>query len=940
MENTMISQDLTEYAETTYQKRLPFFGRRRKGIEQAMENLPPGEQPLMKFLYGTMPLSDVGTYDFSVFHAYVSHALYLLDTMAWCKELPEEIFLHYVLYHRINSEAIEDCRSFFFRQLLPRIQGLPPIEAALTINYWCAENGSYESSDSRTISPLTMYRSGKGRCGEESVFAVTAFRSVGIPARQVYTPRWAHCDDNHAWVEIYVEGAWHFLGACEPEEVLDKGWFSHASSRALLVHTLTFSPWPAQTPSPSYSFDRENECLGQENPYLDRENLHLDQENKYLDCENSYTNQETEYIGREGQIAYYNRTAFYAKTRKLTIIIQDETGKPIPRARVLVEIFNMAEYSSAASLLTDEQGKTEITLGMGTVHLHAEKDGCWAETLVSVEDTGQVLLNLPLSRFWNYKENTISSSENAVSGWKTFTIQAPSDFPMHQAILSPQQKKKNRRRLREAEILRKNRICGYYQEDLARNYPCETHILRAAAGNFQEIYRFLSRDESADRRALLYHLSPKDYKDARAHLLESHLQQASRFRKSWEQQEKRDIYVRYLLCPRIYLEELSDYRRYIQEYFTKEQKEKFSRNPEAIWSYIRNTIQNHADMDYETLYSTPISCLELSHGHSLSQKILFVAICRTLGIPARLHPVTLEAEWYHQNGFISVTEKKTAPKPALLTLIGTEGCPWQYYQHWTIGQFKGSRFVTLDYTGKSISGEKIELLLSPGTYRLLISSRLPNGNQNAAEYVFTLKSGQHQEISMLSFALEEKDRLVSHQLEDFEVFPQESPKSFPSAPEKSKTTPGLTTEEPKTTPELTTKTTAPCRISSLLKKKTAVLAFLQEGQEPTEHVLNELLEQGNLLFALDTQIIFLLQNRSALENETLQKVFEKFPQIQTVYADFDEAAEPVARRMYLEPEKYPLLAVVRPTMEAIYGNSGYHVGIVELLSQILRCISA
>lgn len=879
MENTMISQHLTEYAETTYQKRLPFFGRRQKRIEQAIDPLSFREQILMKFLYGTMPLSDVGAYDFSVFHAYVSHALHLLDTMAWCKNLPEEIFLHYVLYPRINSEAIEDCRSFFYQQLLPRIEGCRPREAALEINYWCAENGSYESSDGRTISPLTMYRSGKGRCGEESVFAVTAFRSVGIPARQVYTPRWAHCDDNHAWVEVYIDGAWHFLGACEPEEVLDKGWFSHASSRALLVHSLTFSPWPA--------------------------------------CSAAYPhNPKEEYIGREGQIAYYNRTAFYAKTRKLEILIQNEAGIPVPQAQLSVEIFNMAEYSSVAILFTDEQGKAEITLGLGTVHLHAEKNGHWTETIVSVKDTAQVLLCLPDDSVSNR-----STRQHLTNGWKTFTLQAPPDSPVHPVSLTAQQKKDNRERLNHAETLRKNRICGYYQETLAKNYPCETEILQAAAGNFQEIYQFLSKDESSDRRALLHHLSLKDYKDAQAALLESHLEKASRFREQW-QQEKRDIYVRYLLCPRIYLEELTDYRSYIQEYFTKEQKENFSNHPETIWSYILDTIQNHADMDYETLCSTPISCLELSHGHTLSQKILFVAICRTLGIPARLHPVTLEAEWYHQNGFISVTEKKAAPKPARLILTGSEGCPWQYYQHWTIGRLTGSRFTTLDYTGKRINEEKTELLLPPGTYRLLTACRLPNGNQHAAEYVFTLESGQPEEIFMMQSALEEKEMLVSHQIDDFMVIPGQAP------------------EHPQTAFRQETNTAVPCSISSLITKQTAVLAFLQEGQEPTEHVFNELLEQGSLLFALDTQIIFLLQNRNALENKTLHQVLEKFPQIQIAYADFDELAEPIARRMYLEPEKYPLLAVVRPTMEAIYGNSGYHVGIVGLLSQILRCISA
>ena len=36
-----------------------------------------------------------------------------------------------------------------------------------------------------------------------------------IPARQVYTPLWAHTDSNHAWVEAWVDSKWHFPCACE-----------------------------------------------------------------------------------------------------------------------------------------------------------------------------------------------------------------------------------------------------------------------------------------------------------------------------------------------------------------------------------------------------------------------------------------------------------------------------------------------------------------------------------------------------------------------------------------------------------------------------------------------------------------------------------------------------------------------------------------------------
>lgn len=64
-----------------------------------------------------------------------------------------------------------------------------------------------------------------GRCGEQSVFTVTALRAVGIPARQCYTPRWVHTDSNHAWVEAWIDGKWHYMGASEPEAELDVAWF-------------------------------------------------------------------------------------------------------------------------------------------------------------------------------------------------------------------------------------------------------------------------------------------------------------------------------------------------------------------------------------------------------------------------------------------------------------------------------------------------------------------------------------------------------------------------------------------------------------------------------------------------------------------------------------------------------------------------------------------
>lgn len=83
--------------------------------------------------------------------------------------------------------------------LADRDNSLSMHDAIIEANYWNAENVMYQATDSRTISALGAYYSAYGRCGEESAFGVNVYRAIGIPARQIYTPRWAHCDDNHAW---------------------------------------------------------------------------------------------------------------------------------------------------------------------------------------------------------------------------------------------------------------------------------------------------------------------------------------------------------------------------------------------------------------------------------------------------------------------------------------------------------------------------------------------------------------------------------------------------------------------------------------------------------------------------------------------------------------------------------------------------------------------
>ncbi len=838
----MLSQQLKAYAAEHYEARKPYFTALSEDLEKVLAECTEDERTLMQFFYGTMPLRDAGEYDSAVFLGYVRHALWLRENVAWCKELPEDIFVQHVLYYRINSEDITDCRAFFYGQLARRIEGLSLMEAVIEINYWCAEHATYQSTDIRTASPMTLYRCGKGRCGEESTFAVTAYRSVGIPARQVYTPKWAHCDDNHAWVEVYVEGEWHFLGACEPEEVLNRGWFAGPAGRALLIHTRTFSDYGKE--------DGE------------------------------------EYIGREHGVHFFNRTSYYTKTRSFTVTVKDGDGSPVSGASVAFEILNMASYSPAATLFTDEAGQARITLGLGDIQLCAKKGEAAAWKKVSTKQDAVLTL----------EKGALTAGGRTEGLWE-----APVECLLHPGRQTSEQKKRNEERVKEAARLREERLAACFHAEYAREYPQEEEMFRIAGANITELYRFLDRDNNPDRRLMLHHLAVKDYKDLRADVLEDHL--------NCERGElPEEIYAEYLLNPRILMEELTPWRGYIRKYFTQEEKEAFLADPNRIWDYIGRNIDYSPQEDYDTICATPIGCLKMKQGNLRAKMILFVAICRSLGIPARISRRNFRPEYYSQGGFLipdgfaqnGKEERKEAP--AVLKIQVHEGSKWNYFQDWTIARWEGGTFRPLFFREFDPLENTAVLNLESGIYRLVTVQRIPNGNQYLAVEVLHLKSGESRTVLLERHALDVSDMLVHYELEDC---------------------------------TLTDSRGESVRLSALSAGERRLFAFLGVGGEPTEHVLNEFLESAGEWNAMEKEPVFVLRGEEDLANPTMQKVLKAVERIRIFYAP-EECAASAAERMHVSTELLPVMLVTGGGLTGCYACAGYNVGSVGLIRRILE----
>lgn len=873
----MLSELFREAAEQAFKSVLPLLGDRLLGdrTEEILEQLQQAgaeEAACLKFLYGTLPISDIGEYEPSLFAGFVRHALYLRDEVEWCQKLPEEIFVHYVLYPRINSEKLSDCRRMFYDLVWPRVRGKAEREAAVAANHWCAEQVGYRASDLRTLSPVAVYSSGDGRCGEESVFAVTVLRSIGIAARQVYAPKWTHCDDNHAWIEVYVDGAWQFTGACGTETVWNQAWFAGPASRALLVHSRTFS-----------DFGRERVLSGEG------------------------------WFSREGAVYYQNDTARYARTAVFRVHVRELSGAPAAGARVVFEILNQAEYVPVAVLYADDAGEVSISLGLGDISIQANKEGRFARRII---DTGHKRAELVLD-----------GQEEKEDIWYPYDIAAPASNPPHKVELTPKEAVESRerkamaaskRKERQAALLEKIRTFlrqnpgladGLWNKRLSESQ--RERLLNLAGGNYAQLLTFLGRDEEPDRVRLLATLSEKDYKDVDAEVLEDHLQYGLLYR----DQVPEEIFYPYVLCPRIYYENLTAYRGFILEFVKPEQRNAYRQRPERIWDLIEATTLCRPERAYETLQAPPAACLRTGCGTETEKRILFVAICRTLGIPARLNPVDQEAEYYDGREFVVVSgrgktvagrERENRQRLNAKLCLHYQGeMPLSYLRNWTLGVWEEDHYRTLQYPEALFDGNRLELSLPPGRYRLITSSRMPNGSQLAQELYVTLNPGECRHVDVALRQGRAEDMMSAFPVSDFTLKNRQG---------------------------------CPVRASQLAAAAPAVIAFLETGKEPTEHVLNELMEQGAIWERRQTQLCLVTEGEEALSQPTLASALKRFPKAQVLFACFGAATDALARSLYVDPGSFPLLMVLNTDMTAAYGCAGYNVGSVELVDNILRVL--
>ena len=666
------------------------------------EDLTIQEQEGLKFLYAFMPLNDLADYTGSFFLDHVKASLRARKKMAWGKKIPDDIFLHFVLPYRVNNENLDSFRMVYYDEITQRVKGLSMKNAALEINHWCHEKVAYQPADIRTSSPMNTVKNARGRCGEESTFTVAALRTAGIPARQVYVPRWAHTDDNHAWVEVWIDGKWHFMGACEPEPALDMGWFKEPARRAMLIHTKAFGA------------------------YFGNEPL----------------------VRKAEKYAVINSLPRYAETKNLVVKVQNNGGIPVAGANVEFQLYNYAEFYPLAKLQTSDNGYASLLTGLGDLLVWAYKGDDFGFKKVSVGDTDTLTITLDGKRDSEYSLN--------------LDIYPPPEkipFPV-----SDVGREENTRRLKKEDSIRLAYMATFFDEKKAaawatnHQYPPDrtAPLLVKSMGNHTNITSFLlNSPDSLKNRAinLLETVSNKDLRDAEASVLLDHLLHGAGYSGRVEEKNA-GIFKNYILAPRVDNEQLTAYRSFFEKNFKKNEIDFFREDPANLIKWIdRNIRIDDADNYYDVPITPPgVFSLKISDHHS--RKIFFVAVCRTFGIPARLETARQVPQYLTKNGEWKDVFFHGDPvlpgKSAYLMLSSANAQVPRYYIQFTLSRFYGGKYHTLEYSyQKKVDEFPSPLPVDPGDYMLVTGNRQSDGSVLTVLSFFPVRKGEKKNVRII-----------------------------------------------------------------------------------------------------------------------------------------------------------------------------------------------
>ena len=447
-----------------------------------------------------------------------------------------------------------------------------------------------------------------------------------------------------------------------------------------------------------------------------------------------------------------NVTSNYAPVTSMRARVLDPDGKPVEDADVRFSLYNYAEYYPIAVKKTGADGIADLKAGMGDLVVWAsDKSGRYGISHGSVGRDSVVDVTL------SYGPGPLPSP--VVFEWTLVPPEGSNELP----FVSDEM-----RRINDLRKIAEDSIRGAYTDTFlnpetaaawceANGYDAQqlAALLVESRGNHAMLTDWLSSmPDSLRQRAvrLLANISEKDRRDIPRVVLDDFITTPD---------GTSALHDSYVLSPRVLTEQLTPWRSFFNKAVPADLRAAYAADPDRLAKAIATDVKPDNVWNPQSLLMSPEQAFTIRRADSRSRSLLFVAMARSFGIPARVDPVSGNTQWADSEGVwhnanLEAEAPQAAPAPTATLNLSFDPAGGHiedpaYFSHFTLSEIADGTPRLMEYDEMAPWSKLFSKPepLAPGTYMLTSGQRLASGAVLARSVLFSVADGQTVDIPLV-----------------------------------------------------------------------------------------------------------------------------------------------------------------------------------------------
>jgi hypothetical protein len=454
-----------------------------------------------------------------------------------------------------------------------------------------------------------------------------------------------------------------------------------------------------------------------------------------------------------------------------------------------------------------------------------------------------------------------------------------------------------------------------WSADFARQYglnPAHTaKVITASYGNWKEIVSFIQNIAPEKRlwaMEMLNAITEKDLRDTRESVLRDHIDHAFLYDGGLSASDP-EFFARYVMSGRIANEMMLPWRSFLQKKFDADFARKARQDISTIVEWIKGNI--HIDETANLHSRSPLSprgVYELKVSDKQSRDQFFVALCRSMAIPARINPGTGIPQYRTGNSWLNMVFEpgnENGNATGFVHFVNNDqGFQPKYAINFTIARLHNGvyRSVDLDY-GKPLGDFPDSLTVEAGNYYLVTGNRLSDGSVLSSVTFFEVQPGK-----MTDIRVDVRETII-----------KTKPVGTINPDDYSFRSPDQKTE---------------LSLGPVTGLKGAILVWLQPGKEPSKHVLADIPAVRVIIEKWGGGVVFILP-ADEKEASFHPGNFKGLPS-QSIFT-IDNDGKLLSRIEKLAGHElktnFPLVVIIDKQGNIVFFSEGYKIGIGEQLAK-------